>query len=147
MCKPSDVNKESQTALLPKWHPIGPNFEFSPYPVIDVTRLWGSPCDSCGSQCTGHYVTDIPTLLRLRQDNMAIRALPPSITIEEAFKKATVNNTIALGKKCCLSTEEVEIWLSHLQKKAITRKQAVEKARQTRARNKENIIIITTKSG
>ena len=59
------VDHEPQGELLPRWHPNGPYFDFFPYPVVDVTRPWGSPCDSCGSQCTGHYVTDIPPLLEL----------------------------------------------------------------------------------
>lgn len=52
----------SKTDLLPKWHPVGPYFDFFPYPVVDVTGPWGGPCDSCDGQCTGHYVTDIPKL-------------------------------------------------------------------------------------
>ena len=40
----------------------------------------------------------------------AIRSLPPSIIIEEAFKKGSSgNDRVSLAKKCCLSTEEVEI--------------------------------------
>ena len=71
-------------------------------------------------------------------DIKAIRSLLPSIIIEEAFKKETSgNNKVALAKKCCLSTEEFEIWLCHLQKKQITRAMGVQKAKQTRARNKE----------
>ena len=51
-------NHQSETELLPKWHVNGPSFRFFPYPVIDVNKPWGSPCDSCGDHCTGHFVTD-----------------------------------------------------------------------------------------
>lgn len=87
------VHHVSQADLGPKWHPSGPSFNFFPYPVIDVTRPWGSDCDSCGSKCTGHYVTDIDNLLELRRNNKAIRSLPPSVIIEEAFKKSTLVTT------------------------------------------------------
>lgn len=78
-CQP--CNRQPEAELLPKWHPNGPSFRFFPYPVIDVTRPWGSPCDSCGNQCTGHYVTDIDKLLELHSNNKAIRALPPGVLI------------------------------------------------------------------
>lgn len=49
------VHHEPQVDLLvPKWHPGGPSFDFFPYPTSDVTRPWGSDCNSCGSNCTGH---------------------------------------------------------------------------------------------
>lgn len=97
------------------------SFRFFPYLVIDVSKPWGSPCNSCGNHCTGHYVTDIDTLLKLQSNNKAIRALPPSVLIEEAFKKgcAEGENTASLAKKCCLSVEEVKMWLTHLNKKKI----------------------------
>ena len=105
---------------------------------IDVTRPWGSPCDSCGNQCTGHYVTDIDKLLELHSNNKAIRALPPGVLIEDAFKQgfADGRNTVNLAKKCCLSVDEVEMWVAHLQKKKATRAKGVEKARETRERKK-----------
>ena len=68
------VEPMSKTQLLPKWHPDGPYFDFFPYPVVDVTTPWGGLCDSCDSQCTGHYVTDIPKLLELCQKNQAIKS-------------------------------------------------------------------------
>jgi len=41
------------------------------------------------------------------------------IVIEEVFKKEieAEDGLITLAKKCCLSLNEVKIWLSHLQKK------------------------------
>ena len=128
--------QESQSTSF-KWYTNRPSCDFFPYPVVDVTRPRGSSCDSCNSQCTGHYVTDIPTLLELPQNNQAIRSLPPSIIIEEAFKKdAEQIDTIALAKKCCLSFKKVEIRLNHLTRKQKTRAKAVEKARKTRESNK-----------
>lgn len=97
----------------------------------------GSSCDSCNIHCTGHYVTDIPTLLELPQNNQAIRSLPLSIISEEAFKKGAEQiDTIAQAKKCCLSFKKVEIRLNHLTRKQTTRAKAVEKARKTRQCNK-----------
>ena len=76
-------------------------------------------------------MTDISTLLQLRINNQAIRALPPSMLIEEAFKKG-----IQPEKRSCLSKEEVQIWIAHLFKKKLTRAKAVQKARETRAKKK-----------
>ena len=87
-------------------------------------------------------VTDIPKLLELRQKNQAIRALPPSIIIEEAFKKgieAEDDNLNTLAKKCCLSSDEVKIWVGHLHKKKETRAKAV---RKTKEKGKEETNIV-----
>ena len=84
-------------------------------------------------------MTDISTLLQLRINNQAIRALPPSMLIEEAFKKEiqAEDDLISLAKRSCLSKEEVQIWLAHLFKKKLTRVKAVQKARETRAKKKQ----------
>jgi len=41
------------------------------------------------------------------------------IIIEEAFKKGieAEDDLITLAKKCCLTLNEVRLWVSHLQKK------------------------------
>ena len=112
-------NRQPEAERLPKWHVNGPSFRFFPYPVIDVTKPWGSPCNSCSNKCAGHYVTDIDALLELQSNKKAIRALPPSVLIEEAFKHgcAEGENTKNLAKKCCLSVEEVQMWVTHLNKR------------------------------
>ena len=72
--------------------------------------------------------------------NQAIRALPPSIIIKEAFKKgieAEDDNLNTLAIKCCLSSDEVKIWAGHLHEKKETRAKAVRKAKETRARKKQ----------
>ena len=74
-------------SLVPKWFPDGPSFSFFPYPVIDNERPWGHQCKDCGGKCLGHYVTNIDVLLQLHQSAKTIRALPPSVIIEEAYKK------------------------------------------------------------
>jgi hypothetical protein len=78
-------------------------------------------------------------LLELRNNASAIRALPPSVLIEDAVSNGCTGDedVATLAKKCCLSTEDVQIWISHLQKKNIIREQATEKARKTRKKNKE----------
>ena len=117
-----------------KWHPNGPSFLFFPFPVIDPTRSWGSTCASCGAQCKGHYVTNIEKLLELHNNASAKRALPPSLLIEEAFSNGcTEKDDVAiLAKKCCLSIEDVAMWISHLEKKKVIREQAAKKARRTK---------------
>ena len=60
--------------------------------------------------------------------------------IEEAFKKgieAEDDNLNTLAKKCCLSSDEVKIWVAHLHKNKETRAKAVRKAKETRARKKQ----------
>ena len=105
---------------IPAWCPGGPSFSFFPYPVIDSTTPWGSVCASCGSCCSGHYVTQVDQLLDLHGSARAIRSIPPSIIIEEAFKKG-ISTVDALAKKCCLTTDEVKMWLHHLLRKKATR--------------------------
>ena len=124
---------------LPKWHPNGPSFLFFPFPVIDSTRPWGSTCTSCGTHCKGHYVTNIEDLLELHNKNSAIRALPPSVLIEDAFSNGCIgkDDVATLAKKCCLSIEDVAIWISHLEKKKVIKEKATEKARKTRLKNKQ----------
>jgi len=61
------------------------------------------------------------------------------IIIEEAFKKGIESDDvhIILAKKCCLSLNEVKIWVSHLHKKKENCAKAVQKATETRARKKQ----------
>ena len=52
--------------------------------------------------------------------------------IEEAFKKgieAEDDNLNTLAKKCCLSSDEVKIWVGHLHKNKETRAKAVRKGK------------------
>ncbi len=99
--------------------------------------MGGSQCSNCGGSCSGHYVTQVDKLLELHKSGKAIRSYPPKTIIEEAFKKGNYR-VDALAKKCCLTTDDVNIWLQHLQKKKITREKAVLNAKATRARkNKE----------
>ena len=111
-------NHQSETELLPKWHVNGPSFRVFPYPKL-MHKPWGSPCDSCGDHCTGHYVTNIDRLLELQSKKRAIRAFPPSVLIKEAFKQgcAEGENILHLAKICCFSVEKVQMWLTHLKKR------------------------------
>ena len=135
-------NHQSETELLPKWHVNGPSFRFFPYPVIDVNKPWGSPLRQLWWTTVLVILwTDIDRLLELQTKKRAIRALPPSVLIEEAFKQgcAEGENTLHLAKKCCLSVEEVQMWLTHLKKKKLTRARAVQKARETREKKKTTL--------
>jgi len=62
------------------------------------------------------------------------------IIIKEALKTGidAEDGLITLAKRCCLSFNEVKIWVSHLQKKKENRAKAVQKAKETRARKKQN---------
>ena len=89
-------------------------------------------------------VTQVDQLLELHGRGKAIRSLPPNTIIQEAFKKG--NYTVdALAKKCCLTTDEVEMWLQHLQKKKATRQKAVLKAKETRQRKKASTRLDSTR--
>lgn len=126
--------------VLPRWFPDGPSFKFFPYPVIDEERPWGRECEGCGGKCTGHFITDVDKLLQLHESAKTIRALPPSILIEEAFKKEKQRVPASfqpLAKKCCLAEEQVQMWWEHLQQNALNRARGAEKAKATRLRNKQ----------
>ena len=116
-----------------------PDFDFFPYPVVDVNRPWGGKCDDCGTKCTGHYVTNITTLLELHKSCKAVRSLPPSILIEEAYKNGldSEEEKVGLARKCCLEVDDISIWLEHLRRRDVSRQKGAEKAKVTRAKKKE----------
>ena len=60
------------------------------------------------------------------------------VIIEVALKKGieTEDSLIILAKKCCLTLKEVKIWVRHPQKKKGAK--GVQKAKETRAREKQN---------
>ena len=109
------------------------------FPVIDNERPWGHQCKDCGGKCSGHYVTKIYVLLQLHQSAKTIRALPPSVIIEDAYKKKRNRppSLQLLASKCCLSNEQVRMWWDHLQQNALNRARGVEKAKATRQRKKQ----------
>ena len=112
---------------------------FFPYPVVDVRRPWGGNCDQCSGKCTGHYVTNIGSLLQLHKDCQAVRSLPPSVISEEAYKDGvdTEEEKIQLARKCCLAVDDVSIWIDHIRRRDASRQKGVEKARVTRAKKKQ----------
>jgi len=73
------------------------------------------------------------------ENQRPIQALFCIIIIEEALKKRieAEDGLITLAKKCCLSLNEVKIWVSHLQKKKENCAKALQKAKETRARKKQ----------
>ena len=119
-----------------QWYPNDPSLAFFPFPAIDLERPWGSSdCKSCpGKICTGHYVTDITKLNDMYSNGKAVRAIPPSKVIQEYIQKSTGNITELAGQ-CCLSVEEVKIWIQHLKTIAENRRRGAEKAKQTRLKN------------
>ena len=98
---------------LPRWYPDGPSFKFFPYLDIDEERPWGGECEGCGGKCTGHYITDVDKLLQLNESAKTVRALPPSVLIEEAFKKQQANSN-SISTPVLLTTESREICASSL---------------------------------
>lgn len=124
-----------------RWHESGPSLRFFPFPVIDPERPWGGPCEACpGNLCTGHYVTDVNTLVRLHEQGKAIRALPPSAIISEALSGREAlpdDQTVNVAKKCCLSVEDVKCWVDHILNTRENRKRGALRAKETRARRKK----------
>ena len=57
---------------------------------------------------------------------------PPSNVIFDAFKAKTANNVEELAQKVLLPTEEVKLWLEHLETVAANRKRGAEKGALTR---------------
>ena len=135
-CKEQHADDMADDNLIPTWYPAGPSFNIFPYPVIDTERPWGSQCKTCKGDCTGHYVTDMEKYLDLQKNVKALRALPPSSIIEDAFKKGQCDKS-SLARKCCLSVEEVTIWLEHLKSREVKRQMGTIKAAETRRKKKE----------
>ena len=135
----SATSDDHPDSLAPTWFPDGPSFRFFPYPVIDDARPWGHQCNDCRGKCSGHYVTSIDALLQLRHSAKAIRALPPSVIIEEAFKKNKngPRTLQPLAKKCCLTEDQVQMWWDHLRQNTLNRARGAEKAKATRLRKKQ----------
>ena len=75
----------------------------------------------------------------LVENQRLTQALFRIIIIEEAFKTGidAEDGLITLAKKCCLSLNEVKIWVSHLQKQKENRAKPMQKAKETRARKKQ----------
>lgn len=123
-----------------QWYSGGPSLAFFPYPVIDQKRPWGEECDTCvGRVCTGHYVTDVSMLIQLHEKGQAVRALPPSTIISNAFEKVQdVSDQMLtkLTKECCLSVEDVKCWVEHLKTTKRNRLRGAAKAAETRKANK-----------
>ena len=57
---------------------------------------------------------------------------PPSCVVQRAFKANTADNVEELARKVLLPTEEVQVWLQHLETVATNRKRGAEKGAQTR---------------
>ena len=74
----------------------------------------------------------------LVENQRPTQALFRIIIIKEALKTGidAEDGLITLAKKCCLSFNEVKIWVSHLQKKKENRAKAVQRATETTATEK-----------
>ena len=122
----------------PSLVPWRTKFQFLPVSSFRQDKTLGRQnCADCGSLCSGHYVINIASLLELRQQGKAIWSAPPSTIIKEAFKDGTADDNIQqLAKRCYLKTEEVQLWLAHLNNVKLARARAAKRATETRSLNR-----------
>jgi hypothetical protein len=67
--------------------------------------------------------------LDLHKNAKAIRSLPPSIILKEAFENDCANDHVSLAKRCCLSIQDINLWIDNLKRKKVTKEKGVEKAK------------------
>ena len=114
-----------------KWFAGGPPINRIPLPVPDPSRPWGDQnCSTCKGLCSGHYLTPIESL-----QYASVPCEPPSSIIQGVFKRfrtTAISDDGQLAKQVLLPTEEVNIWLKHLETVSNNRKKGAQKAAQTR---------------
>ena len=128
----------NQVNLCPKQTFFRSGTQLDPISISFLTLLLMLP-DRGEAHVIAVTANALVIMWQIFQSYQAIRALPPSIIIEEAFNKGieAEDGLITLAKKSCLSLNEVKIWVGHLQKKRESRIKAVQKAKETRARKKQ----------
>ena len=79
--------------------------------------------------------------MQLHEKGKAVRALPPSTIINNAFEVQVISDRMLtkLAKECCLSVEDVMCWVEHLETVRKNRQRGVAKAAETRAKKKNNV--------
>ena len=89
-----------------------------PLPVVDPARPWGgSACAECKGYCAGHYLMPEETLISRSEPSE-----PPSSVILQAVKANAANNVEELARRVLLPTEEVQLWIQHLETVASNRR-------------------------
>ena len=62
-------------------------------------KPWGSPCDSCGDHCTGHYVTDIDRLSEHCHRVSLLRKLSSKAVVKEKTRYISQGNVAWVLRK------------------------------------------------
>lgn len=82
---------------------------------------WSEECKNCHGFCTGHLKRVEEVLTTDSSDLPAARTYPPSTVIKKSFEKAKKENwgltserVEDLAKQTVLSSEDVEMWVTHL---------------------------------
>ena len=112
----------SEHKLELKWFPNGPSLEYFPVPIPDPKRPWGGDCSQCKGKCAGHYLQPDDHLEHYsKHGREGMMFKPPSKILGEVHKKLCADKTqpseefiIDLAKKTLLTTEDVRMWLKHL---------------------------------
>ena len=131
---PHSVCKEEKKDF---WFDGDPPFSFVLVPVADPNRPWDGNCSTCTEHCNGHY-------LQLLDNLTGSKCLPPRDIIGDAFKTLNRPNgvyeedsVIELVRENLLSTNDVKMWLEHLESIKKRRLCGVCKAQTTRAAKKQ----------
>ena len=132
MCSSQQSSSEART-----WFPGGPSLSYTPLPIPDHTRPWGSlDCQVCKGICHGHFLSPENALL----SNLSPMSKPPSEILRDAFNQLGAESPsedfiTEIAQKTLLPKEKVNLWFDHLTEIKRNRKRGAEKAAATR-RNK-----------
>ena len=129
----------------------GPSVQFLPLPVPDPKRPWRSKeCKNCNGFCTGHFMYLEKVVATGSSDLPAAHTYPPNTVIKKSLKKAqkesrdlNSGDVEELAKQTNLSTEDDEMWVTHLDS-VKKRRQAAATRKQKSARQKSNDKVATT---
>lgn len=145
------VKCHSEQNLDLKWFPNGPSLEYFPIPIPDPNRPWGGDCSQCQGTCTGHFLSPDEHLEHYRKhgrDGMMFK--PPSKILGEVHKELSTKKielnkekVTELAKKTLLSTDDVQMWLEHLDEVRKNRVEGAKKAAaaKTRAKSRKKGIL------
>ena len=126
------------------WYEGGPEVGFSPLPVADEDRPWGSEnCKSCTELgknfCNGHH-KNAEEIMRLAKEGKETEfCKPPRDIIKEKIDGSdsplSEEDIVELARKCMLPKSEVEMFADHLvqiykRRKASGRKRKEKRAKQ-----------------
>ena len=119
------------------WFDGGPPLSFVPVPVADPNRSWGGICSTCTGHCNGHY-------LQFPNNTTGRKCFPPRDIIEDAFKTLERPDGVfreesveELARANLLSTDDVKMWLEHLESVEQRRLCGARRAQTTRMAKKQ----------